>query len=55
MADQAGQPILNRIEMGMPDERAVVDKLVALGSYRAGFEAAFLAALIGKDLETTKE
>lgn len=41
LADQAGQPILNPIEMGMPDEQAVVDKLVGLGTYEAPFRAAF--------------
>jgi cytochrome c peroxidase len=41
LADQAGQPILNPIEMGMPDERSVVDKLVGLETYEQPFRAAF--------------
>ena len=41
LADQAGQPILNPIEMGMPDEQAVVDKLTGLGTYDQPFRAAF--------------
>lgn len=41
LADQAGQPILNPIEMGMPNEQAVVDKLVGPGTYDQPFRAAF--------------
>jgi len=41
LADQAGQPILNPIEMGMPDEQAVIDKLAGLDDYPAAFAAAF--------------
>lgn len=41
LADQAGQPILNPIEMGMPDEQSVVDKLVGLGDYNQSFAVAF--------------
>lgn len=44
LADQAGQPILNPIEMGMPNEQAVVDKLAALPEYQAAFAAAFPGA-----------
>ena len=44
LADQAGQPILNPIEMGMPNEQAVVDKLAALPEYTDAFAAAFPAA-----------
>jgi cytochrome c peroxidase len=43
LADQAGQPILNPIEMGMPDEQSVVDKLAATADYPAEFAAAFAA------------
>ncbi len=41
LADQAGQPILNPIEMGMPSEQAVVDKLMAIPGYPEEFQLAF--------------
>lgn len=41
LADQAGQPILNPIEMGMPDQQSVVDKLAGLEEYRSAFRDAF--------------
>ncbi len=41
LADQAGQPILNPIEMGMPNEQAVIDKLATLPEYPANFKKAF--------------
>lgn len=41
LADQAGQPILNPIEMGMPDEQSVIDKLAGLPDYTAAFASAF--------------
>ncbi len=41
LADQAGQPILNPIEMGMPDEQSVLDKLSALPEYVKAFDQAF--------------
>lgn len=44
LADQAGQPILNPIEMGMPNEAAVIDKLAGLPEYTAAFALAFPAA-----------
>lgn len=44
LADQAGQPILNPIEMGMPNEQAVIDKLAALPEYTTAFAAAFPTA-----------
>ncbi len=44
LADQAGQPILNPIEMGMPDEGSVLEKLSAIPEYVAAFNAAFPAA-----------
>jgi len=39
--DQATKPILNEIEMGMPDEAAVVSALRAIPQYVDGFAAAF--------------
>ena len=44
LADQAGQPILNPIEMGMPSEQAVIDKLATLPEYPAAFRTAFPGA-----------
>lgn len=41
LADQAGQPILNPIEMGMPNEQAVIDKLAGLPEYPEAFAKAF--------------
>ena len=41
LADQAGQPILNPVEMAMPSEEAVVDKLSRLPGYPEAFAAAF--------------
>ncbi|MCG7982757.1 MAG: cytochrome-c peroxidase [Candidatus Thiodiazotropha lotti] len=41
LADQARQPILNPIEMGMPDEASVVNKLSAIPDYVDAFEKAF--------------
>lgn len=41
LADQAGQPILNPIEMAMPSEQAVIDKLSRLPGYPEAFAAAF--------------
>ena len=41
LADQAGQPILNPIEMGMPSEQAVIDKLSGLPEYPEAFARAF--------------
>ena len=41
LQDQAGQPILNPIEMGMPDEQSVIDKLAALEEYQQAFAKAF--------------
>ena len=41
LADQAGQPILNPIEMGMPSEQAVIDKLAGLPEYPEAFTKAF--------------
>ena len=41
LVDQAKQPILNPIEMGMPDEQTVVDKLRNIDEYRKAFANAF--------------
>lgn len=41
LVDQAKQPILNPIEMGMPDENAVVEKIRAIKAYRQDFAAVF--------------
>jgi cytochrome c peroxidase len=41
LEDQARDPILNPIEMGMPDEPAVVRKLSAIPEYAAGFRDVF--------------
>jgi len=41
LADQAGQPILNPIEMGMPDQQTVVSKLSGLETYRTAFRKAY--------------
>ena len=41
LVEQAKQPILNSIEMGMPDEATVVEKISAIDDYRASFAGAF--------------
>jgi cytochrome c peroxidase len=41
LTDQAKQPILNPIEMGMPDENFVVEKLRGIDEYVRDFAAAF--------------
>ncbi|PVV05872.1 MAG: hypothetical protein B6D77_17575 [gamma proteobacterium symbiont of Ctena orbiculata] len=41
LAAQAREPILNPIEMGMPDEESVVNKLSALAEYSDAFSTAF--------------
>lgn len=41
LVEQAKGPILNPIEMGMPSEQAVVDKLGAIKGYPAAFAQAF--------------
>lgn len=38
---QAGQPILNPIEMGMPSREAVVEKLGGIPEYRQAFQRAY--------------
>lgn len=46
LAHQAGQPVLNPVEMGQPDRDAVVRKLAATQDYPAAFRKAF-----GRDLD----
>ena len=41
LKDQAGQPMLNPVEMGMPDKAAVVERLRGDPDYAADFEAVF--------------
>jgi cytochrome c peroxidase len=41
LEDQAKRPILNPIEMGMPDEKTVVDKLKAAPEYQQAFMEVF--------------
>ena len=41
LVEQAKGPILNPIEMGMPNEQAVVDKLAAIAEYKIAFTKAF--------------
>lgn len=41
LEEQAMQPLLNPLEMGMPDREAVVARLNAIPEYRQSFEAAF--------------
>ena len=38
---QAKGPILNPVEMGMPSEQAVIDKISAITEYQVAFKAAF--------------
>ncbi|UCB55088.1 MAG: c-type cytochrome [Thiotrichales bacterium] len=41
LVEQAKGPILNPIEMGMPDEKTVEDKIRAIEAYRNAFASAF--------------
>jgi cytochrome c peroxidase len=50
VADQAGMPILNSVEMGMPDEAAVIAKLRAIPEYAAEFERVFGRELLYDDI-----
>ena len=45
LADQAGQPILNPVEMGMPSADAVIDKLALIEEYPEAFANAFPGSL----------
>jgi len=47
---QARQPILNPVEMGMPDEQAVVTKLSAIPDYQQQFQAVFAHPVNYNDL-----
>ncbi|MFZ0660045.1 MAG: cytochrome c peroxidase [Candidatus Binataceae bacterium] len=44
LEDQAGQPILNPIEMGNADQQSLVTKLNSIADYRQGFQQVFGAA-----------
>ena len=44
LVEQAKGPILNPIEMGMPDEKTVEKKIQAIAEYRAAFATAFPAS-----------
>lgn len=55
LADQAGQPILNPIEMGMPNEQAVIDKLATLPGYLDAFGRAFPDAQPALTYENLRE
>lgn len=48
---QAKDPILNPIEMGMPDQATVVKKLETITEYQMGFKAAFGSAPNYPDLQ----
>lgn len=52
LAHQAGQPILNPIEMGMPDKETVVRKLAGTKDYPAEFRQAFGRNITYADIET---
>lgn len=41
LEDQAGQPVLNPVEMGMPNEETVIDKIKSLSDYPPLFKDAF--------------
>ncbi|MCW8830484.1 MAG: c-type cytochrome [Gammaproteobacteria bacterium] len=41
LVEQAKGPILNPIEMGMPDEKTVVKKIQGIAEYRSAFDIAF--------------
>ncbi len=51
LEDQAGQPILNPIEMGQPDRETVVASLAALPEYQAAFRAAYGREVNYPDIE----
>ncbi|BGE84927.1 MULTISPECIES: cytochrome-c peroxidase [Methylosinus] len=56
LADQAGQPFLNRVEMAMPSKAAVVDRLKANANYRELFWSVYKLkidrSLSAKEVET---
>lgn len=41
LTDQAGQPFLNALEMGMPDRASVIARIVAVPEYVVAFEALY--------------
>lgn len=41
LTEQAKGPILNPVEMGMPSEKAVVEKIAAISEYQSAFKKAF--------------
>ncbi len=41
LIDQAAQPFLNALEMGMPDQASVIERIVAVPEYVAAFEALY--------------
>lgn len=51
LEQQAGQPILNPIEMGMPDRETVVRKLAAIPEYVAAFSEAYGRLVNYEDIE----
>lgn len=50
LEDQAKLPILNPIEMGMPDEAAVVAKVAAIPEYQRAFQQAYGRAVTYDDI-----
>ena len=47
MADQAGQPFVNPIEMGLPDKKAVVERVIENPSYVAAFKRLYGSDVLG--------
>jgi len=45
LTDQAGQPFLNALEMGMPNQASVIERIVAVPEYVAAFEALYGASV----------
>jgi cytochrome c peroxidase len=45
LTDQAGQPFLNALEMGMPDQASVIARVVANPDYVVAFEALYGASV----------
>ena len=45
LTDQAGEPFLNAVEMGMPDRASVIARIVAVPDYVAAFEALYGATV----------
>jgi cytochrome c peroxidase len=51
LAHQAGQPVLNPVEMGMPDRASVIEKLRGLDDYAETFEQVYEREINYGDLE----